>query len=141
MGTESRAQTQNDRQEPRRIRHPRAVWGGLALVVAAACVVAVVLISSSGSAGAVTSNQREIKRQLVTRLHQHSLAPHWVACVPSGRRYEGAAVIRCNVNYGDPHIEAICSVLRGGELVTNHDEASIPCGHDNRGWHPIIRTF
>jgi hypothetical protein len=118
----------------------RLLLAGLALAAALGAAL-VAILSSSGSAAAVTSNEPEIKRQLIERLHQHALYPHWVACVPNGRRFEGAAVIRCNVNYGDPHIEAICGVLRGGRLVTDHDEATIPCGPDLRGWHPRIHTY
>ncbi len=125
-------------------RRPRArlLLAGVALA-ALLGVAAVLALSSSGSgsSAAVTSNEAQIKQQLVERLHQHALYPHWVACVPNGRSFGGAAVIRCNVNYGDPHIEAICGVLRGGTLVTDHDEASIPCGPDLRGWHPLIRTY
>ncbi|MBS1679126.1 MAG: hypothetical protein JST08_17255 [Actinobacteria bacterium] len=121
-------------------RGRRLLLTGFALAVALGAAAAVIL-SNSGSAGAVTSNEPEIKRQLVERLHQHALYPHWVACVPNGRSFEGAAVIRCNVNYGDPHVEAICGVLRGGELLTDHDEAAIPCGPDRRGWHPLIHTY
>lgn len=113
---------------------------GLFVVAIAAAVIAFGH-GSSGPTGPVTSNEAQIKRQLLTRLHEHALDPHWVACVPSGRHYDGAAVIRCNVNYGDPHIEAICSVLRGGDLLTNHDEGSIPCGPDLAGWHPQIKTY
>lgn len=123
-----------------RLSRGRLVLIGLVLA-AALCVTLILVSSGSGSAGAVTSNEGQIKRQLVERLHQHALYPHWVACVPNGRGFEGAAVIRCNVNYGDPHIEAICGVLRGGELVTDHDDAAIPCGPDLRGWHPLIHTY
>lgn len=118
----------------------RPLLAAVALAAALGAVL-VVILSRSGSAGAVTSNEPAIKRQLVERLHQHALDPHWVACVPSGRSFDGAAVIRCNVDYGDPHIEAICGVLRGGELLTDHDEASIPCGPDRRGWHPLVHTY
>lgn len=118
---------------------PRLLFAGLTLALALGAAL-VLLLSGSGSA-AVTSNEAQIKRQLVERLHQHALDPHWVACVPNGRNFDGAAVIRCNVNYGDPHIEAICGVLRGGQLVTDHDDATIPCGPDLRGWHPLIKTY
>jgi hypothetical protein len=124
----------------RRLPGARPLLVGLAAVVALG--VALVLVASgSGSPGAVTSNEPQIKRQLVERLHEHALYPHWVACVPNGRDFEGAAVIRCNVNYGDPHVEAICGVLRGGELLTDHDDAAIDCGPDLRGWHPHIQTY
>lgn len=118
----------------------RLLLAGPALGLAL-CAVLVLVLSKSGSAGAVTSNEPQIKRQLIERLHQHALYPHWVACVPNGRSFDGAAVIRCNVNYGDPHIEAICGVLRDGKLLTDHDEAAIQCGPDLRGWHPRIHTY
>lgn len=123
------------------LRRRAALLFGGAGIALALCAVLILVLSGSGSAGAVTSNEIQIKRQLVERLHRHALEPHWVACVPNGRRFEGAAVIRCNVDYGDPHIEAICGVLRGGKLLTDHDEAAIPCGPDRRGWHPLIQTY
>jgi hypothetical protein len=46
--------------------------------------------------------------------------------------------VRCNVDFGDPHIEAYCSVLVNGRLVTDHDDASIPCRHDDAGPAPSI---
>ena len=45
--------------------------------------------------------------------------------MPSGRRYHDAAVVRCNVNFGDPHIQAYCSVMHGDRLVTQYDDAAI----------------
>lgn len=138
MSFRNPAQTVDPGKE--RGRRGRLLLAGFALAVALGAAL-VTILSSSGSAAAVTSNEPEIKRQLIERLHQHALDPHWVACVPNGRRFEGAAVIRCNVNYGDPHIEAICGVLRGGSLLTDHDEAAIPCGPDLRGWHPRIHTY
>ena len=52
---------------------------------------------------------------------------------------QGAAIVRCNVNFGDPHIEAYCSLLRNRQLVTDHDDPAIPCGHDGAGWTaPIV---
>jgi hypothetical protein len=43
-------------------------------------------------------------------------------------------VVRCNVDFGEPHIVAYCSVLRGGRLLTSEDDPAIPCGHDNAGY-------
>ena len=73
----------------------------------------------------------EVKQKLAARLHQRLLRAHWIACVPSGRRYHDAAVVRCNVNFGDPHIEAYCLVLRNGKLYSNHDDPAVPCQRDN----------
>ena len=88
----------------------------------------------------MTSNVAEIERQLDARLHDRLLSPRWIACVRNGRSYQGAAIVRCNVNFGDPHIEAYCSVLSGGRLLTQHD-APIPCGHDDAGWVAPVQVF
>jgi hypothetical protein len=37
------------------------------------------------------------------------------------------------VSFGDPHIEANCSVLDHGRLVTDHDRPAIPCSRDEAG--------
>jgi hypothetical protein len=73
------------------------------------------------------------KRLLTERLRAKYLDFRWVACVRTGAAYRRTPVVRCNVNFGDPHIEAYCSVLRDGELVTNHEEPAIPCRHDDAG--------
>jgi hypothetical protein len=99
------------------------------------------LTSGSDAQSPYRSSQAEVKRQLAARLQRRLLQPHWIACVPSGRRFRGAAVIRCNVNFGDPHIQAYCSVLRGDRLVTQYDDSKIPCGHDNAGWSAPVQTL
>lgn len=103
--------------------------------------VSILAFSRSDSNGAVTSDRAEIRQLLLARLHAHLLEPLEVVCIPSGRHYEGAAVIRCNVNYGDPHVEAVCSVLRGGDLVTSNDDRAIPCGPDLAGKPTKFETY
>jgi signal transduction histidine kinase len=46
-----------------------------------------------------------------------------VRCVDAGVRRDGAAVHRCNVNFGEPHIVGYCVVVREGRAVTQveHD--------------------
>jgi hypothetical protein len=78
------------------------------------------------------------KQLLTARLAAQHLTVHWIACVRNGRAYQGAAIVRCNVNFGDPHIEAYCSLLRRGRLVTDHDDPAIPCRHDGAGWDAVI---
>ena len=111
------------------------------LALAAATVVLVYALTAGSSAKPYRSDRAEVKRLLAVRLHERLLRPHWIACVPSGRRFHGAAVIRCNVNFGDPHIQAYCSVLRGDRLVTQYDDAAIPCGHDDAGWSAPVQTL
>jgi hypothetical protein len=88
---------------------------------------------SSGSDGLAEATPPVAKRLLTARLRAHFVAFKWVACIRTGREFRGVPVVRCNVNFGDPHIEAYCSVLRNGRLVTDHDDAAIPCRHDDAG--------
>jgi hypothetical protein len=110
---------------------------------AAALVVLVFALTAGSDAQQQyrSASKAEVKRDLAARLHRRLLRPHWIACVPSGNRYHGAAVIRCNVNFGDPHIQAYCSVLRGDRLVTQYDDSKIPCGHDDAGWSAPVRVL
>jgi hypothetical protein len=106
---------------------------------------ALALLAGCGSAGAPTKFEAATppvaKQLLRARLKAEYLTVHWIACVRNGRSYEGAAIVRCNVNFGDPHIEAYCSLLRNGRLITDHDDPAIPCQHDEAGWHaPIVSS-
>jgi hypothetical protein len=62
-------------------------------------------------------------------------------CVPSGAHFEGVRVVRCNVDFGDPHIQAYCTVFRGGRLVTSADDPAIPCRPDEAGYSQTIETY
>lgn len=143
------------RSRHRRSPRSRALPALLCAVAALACAAVAVasLRPGGGSATAgglgaqaaqqsrIGSDGAEIKRQLAQRLHRDLLRPHWIACVHSGRRYEGAKVLRCNVDYGEPHIVAYCAVLSGGRLLTDRQQPAIPCGPDRAGWHSPILTF
>lgn len=75
------------------------------------------------------------KRLMERRLDAMHLDYKWVACVAVGRSYEQVPITRCNVDFGiDPHVEAYCVLLKNGRLATNHEDASIPCKHDDAGW-------
>lgn len=117
---------------------------------AAALGVAAALALAGGAFAAATRTRaKPTMSSSITVIHreleQHLLARHLsfeqIACVHTGRRYRGARVVRCNVNFGDPHVVAYCSVLRGGALVTSVDDPSMPCRHDDVGWSAPIRTF
>ncbi len=110
------------------------------IVTAAAALALLAGCGGSGSSAKFTAATPRVAKQLLTaRLEAKYLTVHWIACVRNGRVYEGAAIVRCNVNFGDPHIEAYCSLLRDGQLVTDHDDPAIPCGHDGAGWNaPIV---
>jgi len=102
--------------------------------VAALLAVAVVLAGcgSSSSSSIEAATVPQAKQLMTTYLESKHLTYHWVACLHSGRSFEGAAIVRCNVNFGDPHIEAYCIVLREGKLYSDHQDPKIPCRRDNR---------
>lgn len=126
-------------------RHARRSRGALALAAAAALGIAAVI------ALAVATRDRPIRptsasiavihRRLARHLRARHLSFQQIACVHTGRYYDGARVVRCNVDFGDPHVVAYCSVLRDGALQTSVDDPSIPCRHDDVGWSAPIRTF
>ena len=101
----------------------------------AAATAVVVLAGCGGSAASEfePTSPTNAKKLMVSYLEGKHLNYRWVACLHSGRSFKGAAIVRCNVNFGDPHIEAYCIVLRDGELYTDHQDKTIPCQRDDRG--------
>jgi hypothetical protein len=113
-----------------------------ALVVAVAAVVSLT-IDASGASGPrlSTGTPARFQTMLRARLTRLGLNYRWVACVPSGRAFGGVRVVRCNVDFGEPHIEAYCSVLRNGQLLTSQEDRAIPCAHDNSGMYTPVVTY
>jgi hypothetical protein len=98
-----------------------------------AMVAAVLLAGCGGNSSTYeATTPPDAKKLMIDYLDGKHLNYRWVACLHSGRSFEGAAIVRCNVNFGDPHIEAYCIVLRWGELYTDHQDPNIPCRRDNR---------
>jgi hypothetical protein len=79
-----------------------------------------------------------IRSALKSRLHAQHLRVRHVYCIVNGRAYRRYAIVRCNVDFGEPHITAYCSVLIGGRLLTQFDVKAIPCHHDSAGSKDII---
>jgi hypothetical protein len=96
--------------------------------------------AATASAAVQKPDVKAIRRALTARLHSQHLSQHWVVCVPNGRVFRGHGIVRCNVNFGEPHITAYCSVLIGGKLLTQFDVKAIPCGSDDAGQKIIIVT-
>ena len=63
-----------------------------------------------------------VEHLLRARLDAKHLSYTWVRCTRE------ATAFRCNVNFGDPHIVQYCSVVRGGRIVTDHENPRIRCG-------------
>jgi len=124
--------------------------GGRSRAVASAVVLlaAAVVALTAGAGGSAASARRvtagtpaSVRRALIAKLDAQQAHFTWVVCVRSGARYRGAAVVRCNVDFGDPHIQAYCSVFRGGRLLTNAEDPAIPCRHDGAGYSQTIKTY
>ncbi|HXR28259.1 MAG TPA: hypothetical protein VN772_01690 [Solirubrobacteraceae bacterium] len=96
--------------------------------------------SAAAAARITTASPAVFRRALIARLHASGLDFQWVVCTPNGRRFAGVGVVRCNVEFGEPHVEAYCSVFRGGRLVTSQDDPAIPCAPDLIGYSAPIHT-
>jgi hypothetical protein len=102
----------------------------LAALVAAAAALAGCGAATSSTYRSPTTPQA--KQLMIEYLNVRHLDWRWVACLHTGRSFAGASIVRCNVNFGDPHIEAYCTVLRWGKLYSDHQDPAIPCRRDNR---------
>src|SRR5262249_52347896 len=143
-------------------RRPSAIFIGVGLAMAAAALAAVMLATSGGgppaksataaktaaagesaAVGPISTESTKLFRTaVVVRMRAEHLNYNWVSCVPSGRRFQRVRVVRCNVDFGiDPHVEAYCSVLSGGRLLTSADDPAIPCSPDKAGRVPKLITY
>jgi hypothetical protein len=127
---------------------PRARrWSVAALVAVCAALGAGAFAAAGGSRGAPspsrafgTESPTLFRAAVIDRMRVEHLDYRWVACVSTGHRFHGVRVVRCNVDFGEPHIVAYCSVLHGGRLLTNQDDPAIPCEHDDAGFSaPVIQ--
>ena len=103
--------------------------------IAVALVAAAALAAGCGTQSSFAyrgTTPPQAKRLMIDYLDAKHLDWRWVACLYTGRAFVGAPIVRCNVNFGDPHIEAYCVVLRDGKLYSDHQDPKIPCQRDNR---------
>jgi len=103
----------------------RVAIGVAALSLLAGC-------GSTSSSAYRATPPPDAKKLMVAYLDEKHLTYRWVACLHTGRSFKGASIVRCNVNFGDPHIEAYCIVLRYGRLYSDHRDRTIPCQRDDR---------
>jgi hypothetical protein len=89
-----------------------------------------VLLASCGGAGETTP--AAVREALEARLTGRNLSFEWVYCLRTRLAFEGRPIVRCNVNFGEPHIVIYCATLEGGELVTNREQPAIRCGRGVR---------
>ena len=81
---------------------------------------------------------RAAQKTLSAELRSQHLSIQYVDCVRNGRFYRGHPIIRCNVNFGDPHVVAYCSVILADRLVTSQQDPLIPCRPDRAGSKPLL---
>ena len=129
-------------------RRRAAILGAVAVLAAAGVAAGLLASSGSGAPTATAASPRittgslaAVKKAMIAKLHAGGVRFSWVVCVRNGERFHGVAVVRCNVEFGDPHVQAYCSVFRGGRLVTNLDDRAIPCRPDAAGFTTIIQTW
>jgi hypothetical protein len=108
------------------------------LLLVLAVLAAVAATASAAAAAIPKPDVPAVRAALKARLKAQHLRQRWVVCVPNGRVFRGRGIVRCNVNFGEPHITAYCSVLIGGRLVTQFDVKALPCGRDSAGEKTII---
>ena len=122
------------------------VW--LALLLVALLATALFVYANRGTAGrhplgvalvaGISNPIKAAGRTLSRELRSEHLSVQYVVCIKNGRAYRGHPVIRCNVNFGDPHVVAYCSVISAGRLVTTQQDPSIPCKPDRAGSKPLM---
>ena len=131
---------------PRAARRRAAILGAVAVLAAAGVAAGLLASSGSGlppataSARITTGSLATVKKAMIAKLHAGGVHFSWVVCVRNGERFHGVAVTRCNVEFGDPHVQAYCSVFRGGRLATSDEDPAIPCRPDDAGFTTIIQT-
>ena len=113
-----------------------------------AAIACALLVSSCGgsaerkpSARITTASLAVFRAQMLVSLKRGELTWRHVFCVRTDHSFRGVPVVRCNVDFGDPHVEAYCAVLRGGRLLTNFQDRAIPCGHDDAGKPYTITAY
>lgn len=133
---------------PRARRRRAAILGAVAALAAAGIAAGLLASSSPGGAPASAPSARittaaipVVRRAMIAKLRAGGVHFSWVVCLRNGERFHGVAVVRCNVEFGDPHVQAYCSVFRGGRLVTSDEDPAIPCRPDDAGFTTNIQTY
>ncbi len=106
-------------------------------------VAVVVLLAVGAGYRAITSTSapappRGPRAALISLLRAQKVYFTSVTCIPNGRRFHGSAVTRCNVNSGNPHIQAYCLASLQGRWVDEYRNRPIPCRPDWKGFHITI---
>ena len=85
---------------------------------------------AGGGSAPAAKTAANVEAALLGRLEAKLLSVEWVTCSERGYELESEPVFRCNVNFGDPHIEGYCALIRDGELVTHVEEPELRCARE-----------
>lgn len=113
--------------------------GALALALIGAALLLAGCGSGTSSAPASTAPRptaAAAKQALAARLATKSLSTHSITCIDEGVTHGADAVLRCNVNFGEPHIEGYCVIVRDGAAVTQFEDPSVRCNRTRTGDEP-----
>jgi hypothetical protein len=95
---------------------------------------------AGGGPATATPHYRSVEAALRARLSSQYLSYRWVVCTTMHQRFKGIRVSRCNVSFGDPHIQPYCAVLVSGALVTDVENPGVDCGPRVRASEQGIST-
>jgi hypothetical protein len=98
---------------------------------AAALLGALALIAGCGGDSRTEVTPAAVREALEARLVGKKLSFQWVYCLRTKRAFEGRPIVRCNVNFGEPHIVIYCATLDDGMLVTNREQPALRCGRSS----------
>ncbi len=95
----------------------------------------IVLLLATGlwQSGQQAANGAQYRRNaraetaLRKRLDAAFLSYHWVVCVDMNRYFTGHRLIRCNVDFGDPHVVQYCVTFIGRRFITNVENHALNC--------------
>jgi len=112
-------------------RRPRRLAVALILgaLLIAALAVGVREVTRSDYPG-LTESPVAIGQALHERLSGQGLNVRAVQCVTPHRgaaTYRGTRVLRCGVNFGDPHMPVYCATVVSGGLITDRQAAGLRC--------------
>jgi hypothetical protein len=101
-------------------------------------LLAAALVAGCGGDGGASASPTPAAAQdaMAARLAARDLSFRYVRCVDGGARRGAETVFRCNVNFGEPHIEGYCVVVRGGRAVTQVEDPSLRCRRTRTGDEP-----
>ena len=109
---------------------------GVALPLLAAAALLAGCGSDTAAPPAATPTAATATQALAARLAAKSLSTHSITCVDGGVRRGSETIFRCNVNFGEPHIEGYCVVVRDGRAVTQFEDGSLHCRRTRTGDEP-----